>query len=123
LASEHLERRLIAILADLEVPEAGVEGMIATHGGLEGGYGLYVRDGRPTFVYNYLALERYWLAATTQLPKGKVQLKVDFAYSGRAGEVGRAATVTMTANGAKVGNAGHIGPGKARGATCCIVPL
>jgi hypothetical protein len=26
-------------------------GMIVTHGGLEGGYGLYLRDGKPTFVY------------------------------------------------------------------------
>jgi arylsulfatase len=90
------------LTADIEVPEAGVEGMIVTHGGLEGGYGLYVRDGRPTFVYNYLAMERYTTAATTPLPKGKVQLKVDFTYSGRAGELGKSATVTMTVNGDKV---------------------
>jgi hypothetical protein len=77
--------------------------MIITHGGLEGGYGLYVRDGKPTFVYNYLSLERYTVAAATVLPKGKVQLKVDFAYGGKPGEVGKAAAVTMTANGSKVG--------------------
>ena len=32
------------LTADLEVPEAGAEGLIATHGGLVGGYGPYVRE-------------------------------------------------------------------------------
>ena len=90
------------LTADIQVPEGGVEGMIVTDGGLEGGYGLYVRDNKPTFVYNYLSLERYTVAGTAPLPKGKVQLKIDFAYSGKAGELGKGATVTMTANGSKV---------------------
>jgi len=91
------------LTADIEVPEGSVEGMIVTDGGLEGGYGLYVRDGKPTFVYNYLSLERYDIASTTALPKGKVQIKIDFVYRGKAGEFGKAATVTMTINGTKVG--------------------
>src|SRR5262249_47897451 len=91
------------LTADIQVPEGSVEGMIVTHGGLEGGYGLYVPDGKPTFGYNYLPLERYPVAAATPLPKGKVQLKVDFAYSGKPGEVGKAAAVTIAVNGAKVG--------------------
>jgi arylsulfatase len=76
--------------------------MIATHGGLVGGYGLYIRDGRPTFVYNYLALERYTIVGTAALPKGKVQLKIDFKYHGGAGELGKGATVSMMVNGATV---------------------
>jgi arylsulfatase A-like enzyme len=90
------------LTADIEVPEGGVEGMIVTHGGLEGGYGLYVRDSKPQFVYNYLSLERYDIASTAPLPKGKVQIKVNFAYGGKPGELGKGATVTMTVNGSKV---------------------
>jgi arylsulfatase len=90
------------LTADVEVPPAGAEGMIATHGGLVGGYGLYVRDGKPTFVYNNLALERFTIASQTPLPKGKVQLKVDFAYRGQPAERGKAAAVTMSVNGTKV---------------------
>ena len=56
--------------------------MIVTHGGLEGGYGLYLRDGKPTFVYNFLALDRPTFAAKDPLPKGKTKLVVDFAYDG-----------------------------------------
>src|SRR5215475_656919 len=90
------------LTADIVVPEAGTEGMIVTHGGLVGGYGLYVRGGKPTFVYNYLAEERFTFTGQTPLPRGKVTLAVDFAYAGKAGERGKGATATMTVNGAKV---------------------
>jgi arylsulfatase len=102
-AAPRILNRSWTLTAEIEVPEGVVEGMIVTHGGLEGGYGLYVRDGRPTFVYNYLSVERYNVTSTTPLPKGKVQVKVNFAYSGKAGEFGKGATVTMTVNGTKVG--------------------
>ena len=90
------------LTADLEVPTSGAEGMVAAHGGIVGGYGLYLRESKPTFVYNYLALERTTVAAEDPLPPGKVQLKVDVAYQGGPKELGRAATVTITANGKKV---------------------
>jgi arylsulfatase len=90
------------LTADIEVPDAGAEGMIVTHGGLVGGYGLYVRDGKPTFVYNYLTLDRFTIAGHQALPKGKVQLRVDFAYQGGREERGKGTTVTLTANGVKV---------------------
>src|SRR5262249_17509203 len=64
--------------------------------------GLYLRDGKPTFVYNYLDLERYTVAGTEALPTGKVKLVVDFAYEGKPGERGKGATVTLAANGTKV---------------------
>jgi arylsulfatase len=89
------------LTADLDLPNDGAEGMIATHGGLVGGYGLYVRDGKPAFVYNYLALDRYTIAGKQPLPKGKVQLVIDFAYDGQAGERGKGAAVTMMVNGTK----------------------
>jgi arylsulfatase A-like enzyme len=90
------------LTADIEVPDSGAEGMIVTHGGLVGGYGLYVRDGKPTFVYNDLDLERPTIAGQDALPKGKVKLVIDFRYEGKAGERGKPATVTMSVNGARV---------------------
>src|SRR5262249_50744306 len=74
-----------------------------THGGLVGGYGLYVRDGKPTFVYNYLAEDRFTFAGKEPLPKGKVQLKVDFAYDGKEGELCKGGAVSMNVKGSKVG--------------------
>jgi arylsulfatase len=95
------------LTADIDVPEGGAEGMIVTHGGLVGGYGLYVREGKPTFVYNYLALERPTITGKDALPKGKVKLAIDFRYEGKEKELGKAATVTMSVNGAKVAE-GHL---------------
>lgn len=88
------------ITADVDIQEAKTEGMIVTHGGLEGGYGLYLRDGKPTFVYNYLSIERSTIAAEEALPKGKSQIVVDFAYDG--GGMGKGAMVTLSANGDKL---------------------
>ena len=70
--------------------------MIATHSGLVGGYGLYVQDGKPTFVYNYLVLDCFTFAGRDPLPKGKLQLEVDFAYNGTG------AAVTMMVNDTRV---------------------
>jgi len=101
-ASPRVLNKSWSMTADVEVPDSGADGTIATHGGIVGGYGLYVRQGKPTFVYNYLALDRTTIAGTTPLPKGKVRLKVDFAYHGGPKEFGKAATVTMSVNGTKV---------------------
>jgi hypothetical protein len=88
------------IAAEIEVPDGRAEGMIVTHGGLEGGYGLYLRDGQPTFVYNFLSVERTTFAANDPLPKGKTSLVVDFKYDG--GGMGKGGAITMTANGRKI---------------------
>jgi arylsulfatase A-like enzyme len=87
------------ITADIEVPDGG-NGMIVTEGGIEGGFGLYLRDGKPTFVYNFLGVDRPTFAAKDPLPKGKTKLVVNFAYDG--GGRGKGGTVTMTANGNKI---------------------
>jgi len=89
------------ITADIEVADK-TEGMIVTQGGMTGGYGLCLRDGKPTFIYNFLDLERYTIAAMDALPKGKVKLVVDFAYDGKQGERGKGGTVTLSANGNNV---------------------
>jgi hypothetical protein len=101
-AAPRILNRSWTLTADIEMPEGGAEGMIATQGGIAGGYGLYLREGKPIFSYNYLGLERYMLTGTARLPKGKAQLKLDVAYKGKAGERGKGATVTLSVNGTKV---------------------
>ena len=88
------------ITAEVEVPDNRASGMIITHGGLEGGYGLYVREGKPTFVYNFLAIERPTFAAKEPLPPGKSTIVVDFAYDG--GGRGKGGTLSMLVNGSIV---------------------
>jgi arylsulfatase A-like enzyme len=88
------------ITAEVDLPDDKTNGMIVTHGGLEGGYGLYLREGKPTFVYNYLAVERPTFAGQEALPKGKTKIVVDFVYDG--GGMGKGGKITMTASGKKV---------------------
>src|SRR5262249_21668361 len=40
------------ITADVQVPQAGAEGMLVTLGGRFGGFGLYLLKGKPVFTYN-----------------------------------------------------------------------
>ena len=99
-ASPSLLNKSWTITADVEVPEGGGNGMIVTIGGLEGGVGLYLRDGRPTFVYNMLSLERPTFAGNDPLPKGKSQITVKFDYDG--GGAGKGGKVTLLVNDKKV---------------------
>jgi arylsulfatase len=85
------------ITAEIETSDDKAEGMIITHGGLEGGYGLYLKEGKPTFVYNFLSVERITFAAKERLPAGKTSLIVDFKYDG--GGFGKGGQITMSANG------------------------
>jgi hypothetical protein len=101
-ASPRVLNKSWTLTADVELPKSGAEGMIATHGGVVGGYGLYLRQGRPVFVYNYLSLERTTIEGKEPLPAGKVRLKVDFAYQGGPKELGKGAVVTLSVNGKSV---------------------
>jgi arylsulfatase A-like enzyme len=96
-ASPSMCNKSWTITADIELANGNESGMIVTHGGLEGGYGLYLKDGRPTFVYNFLSVDRPTFAAKDPLPKGKTKLVVDFAYAG--GGTGKGGKITMSANG------------------------
>jgi arylsulfatase len=100
-ASPRILNRSWTLTADIDTSAGDVQGMIVTQGGLVGGYGLYVRDRKPTFVYNYLSEERYTITGDP-LPVGKAKIKIDFAYQAADGQRGKGAAVTMSVNGAKV---------------------
>jgi arylsulfatase len=69
-------------------------------GGRFGGWSLYLKDGNPTFAYNWLGMERYTIASEERLPEGKVTLLYEFAYDG--GRRGAGGKGTLVVNGRKV---------------------
>jgi arylsulfatase A-like enzyme len=71
-----------AIIAEVEVPQGGGDGMIVTEGGRFGGYGLYVLKGKPVFTYNFVDLERFRWEGPDALAPGKHTLVFDFTYDG-----------------------------------------
>lgn len=70
------------ITAEIDVPADGAEGMIVTHGGRFGGYGLYLLKGKPIFVYNMLALKKYRWEAADALTPGSHTISFNFKYDG-----------------------------------------
>jgi arylsulfatase len=94
------------IVADVEIGDEPSNGVIVSQGGAFGGWSLYVKDGTPVFVYNYLGIDRFTAAATSKLPKGKSTLEMDFAYKGK--KPGSGGTATLSINGKSVGS-GKIG--------------
>src|SRR5262245_36911264 len=89
------------ITAELEIPKDGSKGVILSQAGQTGGWSLYVKDGKPKFVYNWLAREKYVIEGKEALPAGKVTLVFDFAYDG--GGLHKGATGTLSVNGKEVG--------------------
>ena len=50
-----------SITAEVEIGEGDNDGMIVTQGGRFGGWGMYIHEGRPKYVYNLANLERTFI--------------------------------------------------------------
>ena len=96
----NIKNRSFSIVAEVDNPVGNAEGVLVTLGGETGGYALLVLEGKPTFQYNFLGLERYTIASSDSLPKGACMIRFDFAYDG--GGTGRGGTGTLSVNGKKV---------------------
>lgn len=81
-----LKNRSFAITADVEIPESGAEGVLLTQGGRFAGWGFFLEDSKPTYVYNFVNAERYIIQSPQKLAPGKSTIKFNFDYDG--GEVG-----------------------------------
>jgi arylsulfatase len=96
------------VTAEIEVPEGGAEGMILTSGGRFGGYGFYILQGKPVWMWNMVDLQRIKWQGPDVLTPGKHTLVFDFKYDGLgAGTlafndfsgVGRSGTGTLSVDG------------------------
>ncbi|NJO54432.1 MAG: arylsulfatase [Bacteroidales bacterium] len=70
------------ITADIDVPEGGAEGIILTSGGRFGGYGFYLLQGKPVFLWNLVDLKRIKWEGPDALPPGRHVIEFDFKYDG-----------------------------------------
>jgi len=91
--------RSFTITSEIEVPQAGAEGMLATQGGQTNGYGLYLVNGKPVFTYNLLDLKRFRWEAPALTP-GKHTIVFDFIYDGPG--MGKGGTGVLKVDGAEV---------------------
>jgi arylsulfatase len=71
------------VSADINVPAGGAEGMLLTSGGRFGGYGFYLKNGKPVWLWNMVDLERLKWEGAEPLSPGKHKLEFDFVYQGK----------------------------------------
>ena len=76
--SPNLMNRSYNIIAEVDIPKEGAEGMLLTSGGRFGGYGLYLLKGRPVFTYNFADLERFRWEGKEALTPGKHTVSFEF---------------------------------------------
>ena len=81
-----LKNRSFSITADVEIPESGAEGVLLTQGGRFAGWGFFLEDSKPTYVYNFVNSERYIIQSPEKLAPGQSTIKFNFDYDG--GKVG-----------------------------------
>ncbi|SOC37289.1 arylsulfatase [Rhizobium subbaraonis] len=98
--------RSYTITAEVQIPEGGAEGMIVTHGGRFGGYGLFlskgdfgVGRGKVVFLYNFLDLKRTMWEGQ-ELEPGKHTIVFDFKSDGKG--LGSGGTGVLSVDGKEV---------------------
>jgi len=101
-SAPNLLNKSFTITADITVAKANSDGAVFTLGGSDGGYGLYIRDGRPVFVGNFLNRSLTRVTSDKLLPAGPAKLRAEFAYDG--GGLGKGGRMSLFVNGQKVGD-------------------
>ncbi len=76
-AAPRVVRRPHSITASVTVPEGGAEGVLLCQGNRHGGFAAYLLDGRFTYSYNYLGMDRWRIAASVPVPPGEHTLRVE----------------------------------------------
>ena len=88
------------VTAEVDVPQGGGDGMLVTQGGRFGGYGLYLLKGKPVFLYNLLALEKFRWEGQDALTPGKHTIVFTFKYDG--GGPGKGGSGVLNVDGKEV---------------------
>ena len=96
----NVKNRSLTITADVDSPPGGANGVILAQGGRFGGWSLYMKAGRPIYVYNFIGLERTSVASPQAVPAGKSTIRLEFAYDG--GGLGKGGVATIYVNDKKV---------------------
>jgi hypothetical protein len=99
----NIKNKSHSVTAQLVIPEgAPAQGTILSQGGISGGWMLYVKDGKPSYLYNFVGLQVTVIESTQALTPGKHQVRMEFAYDG--GGLAKGGEVTLYIDGKAVGN-------------------
>ena len=89
------------IAAYVDIPSRGADGVLLANGGESGGFSLFLKNGKPTYTYNYFGRRITTIAAAAALPPGPAKIALRFGYDG--GGRGKGAEATLLVNDQEVG--------------------
>ena len=96
-----IKNKSFSVTAEVDIPDGGAEGVIIAQGGRFGGWTVYLKAGRATFVYNLLSIQEFVTRAESPLAAGTHQVRMEFAYDG--GGLAKGGNVTLRYDGETVG--------------------
>jgi arylsulfatase len=100
-AAPDIKNKSFQIVAGVQIPEGGAEGMLITQGGRFAGWGLFVLGGKPVFCYNLAGVERTCVTGKDALPAGKHAVELAFKYDGPG--LGKGGTAALSVDGKPAG--------------------
>jgi arylsulfatase A-like enzyme len=95
------KNRSHTITAYVDVPQGVADGVLVAAGGVVGGYVLYIKNGRPTYEYNFFTQKRYKVSSAQILAPGPNVIRMEFRYDG--GGLGKGGTAALFVNNRKAG--------------------
>jgi arylsulfatase len=101
----NIKNKSFSVTAEVEVT-TDTRGVIIAQGGRFGGWALYTKAGKVTFVYNVLGIQEFAVEADRPIPSGTHQVRMEFAYDG--GGLAKGGDVSLYYDGDAVGT-GRVG--------------
>jgi Sulfatase len=77
-AAPRILNRPHTVSALVEIPDEGAEGVLVSQGGVDGGFTFFVKDGKLTYGYNYVADQRFTIVSDEDVPAGRHALSFEF---------------------------------------------
>ncbi|QZT37645.1 arylsulfatase [Halosquirtibacter xylanolyticus] len=97
----NIKNRSHEIIAEIETNKAA-NGVILQQAGRFGGWAFYTLKGKLAYTYNFLGVKDFTVVSKKKIPKGKVEVKMEFKYNGPG--YGKSGVATIYINGKKVGS-------------------
>jgi Sulfatase len=82
LSAPEITDRSWSLIADVDIPAGGAEGIVLASGTSLAGYVLYVQSGRCIWEYVYSQKVRHLIRSETTLRPGRVELRYEFTRTG-----------------------------------------
>lgn len=95
-----------SVSVHVTISDGGAEGAMFTMGGNDGGFVIYMKDGKLTYGYNYVADQRFKVQSDSEVPEGDHIVSIQFEPTGKADLAkgkGTPGTVTLLVDGKEVG--------------------